>query len=142
MLIVIVTGSRRAHVNNSAHVEPIEKALHEEWNDTGDIGSKIVLFHGAAAGVDTIADKWGRTWSHIVAPHPANWERGKNAGMERNRLMLDNAQRLAKAMKNSTVVCLAFPVDGAENIGTYACAREAQKRGIKVKTLVLPKVDD
>ena len=50
----------------------------------------LVIVHGAAAGADTLADKWAHLRQIAVHPHAANWrELGKAAGPIRNQEMLD-----------------------------------------------------
>jgi hypothetical protein len=56
----------------------------------------IRLAHGAARGVDTIADEMGKLLGYQVIPYPADWDRyGKWAGPERNGRMLDKERPVA-----------------------------------------------
>lgn len=83
-------------------------------------GGIVALAHGGASGVDRLADMWARNRGVPVEPFPADWRiRGKAAGPERNRRMLDT-------FKPDGVI--AFP--GGR--GTADCCRAADERAIPV----------
>ncbi len=109
---VIVTGSR--HWIDST---PVWDALWEAYKEFG----VFELRHGACA---TGADHWAHDWQVRVGVHlgctemrfPANWERGRQAGPERNRRMVEAGADLV----------LAFPLpEGAGTQHTMTLAREA-----------------
>lgn len=53
-------------------------------------GLPSLLIHGAARGVDSIADRWAQVNGIPRHPVPANWDAdGSYAGLRRNSLMLE-----------------------------------------------------
>lgn len=112
---VLVTGSR-----DFTDVSIIQSALADERP-----GSMLVI-HGGARGADSIAGQLARDayGVHEVIV-PALWDKnGKRAaGPMRNAAMLD--------LKPDVV--LAFFKQGAANIGSNQCVREAEYRHILVK---------
>lgn len=86
---------------------------------------RLVLVHGGAAGVDSIADQWAREHGVEVERHPAQWERYGRAlaGHVRNQQMVDLGADL----------CLAFFRLGGANRGTSNCAAAARLKGIEVE---------
>lgn len=60
------------------------------WLDSVSLlyGRDIVLIHGGARGLDTIADSWAKARQQIHVCLPAQWDKyGKKAGMKRNAEM-------------------------------------------------------
>lgn len=127
MVVMLVTGAR-------------------SWDYPGMI-RKVLLHHGpglvrhgAARGVDLIADRFVRNQmqSHEgwdVDPHPVSdeqWARSKWAGNARNQRMVDARPR--------PTVCLAFP--GPESRGTYDCIVRAAWAGIDVVVTLPPEVSN
>lgn len=114
---VIVTGSRRWFHNDGA----IYDALWKVYRERG----AFHLAHGACAtGADALAVKWfliaGKYLGCTIEAFPANWDRGPQAGPERNRRMVEAGADLV----------LAFPLpEGSGTQHTMTLAREA---GIEV----------
>lgn len=51
-------------------------------------GGDIMLIHGGARGLDTIADEWAKAREQISVRIPAQWSKyGRSAGMKRNAEM-------------------------------------------------------
>lgn len=130
---VLVTGSR--DLDDEATVF---EALWHQARVAGGL-DKLTVIHGAAAGADSIAAEWCKSWPEVTEESvPANWtrpctgncfhkERYKNgerycpvAGNLRNQEMVDRGAD----------VCLAFPRGEAR--GTNDCIRRAKKAGIPV----------
>lgn len=123
MIRVIVCGSR-------------------DWTDYGTIegyldalaranpSHGITVVHGAARGADALAGQAARNLGMVEEPHPADWAgRGRSAGPERNRLMLDLGADLVVAFKAG--------FDGTMSRGgTEHMVRIAMAAG--VRTIVLP----
>lgn len=91
---VIFTGSRKF-----SDVDAVLKAM----NGLLKIDNDWIVVHGAAAGLDTIADSVAGDFGFKIERHPANWElHGRSAGPIRNQKMLDLGADLV----------IAFPLDG------------------------------
>ncbi len=88
------------------------------------------IVHGGARGADQLAGTLARGMGFEVEEHKADWTgRGRTAGHERNRLMLDLGADLVVAFKNN--------FDGSMTRGgTENMVRIAMEAG--VRTLVLP----
>ena len=112
---VIVTGSRKWEGN------AVYDALWALYHEHGSFH----LMHGdCSTGADHLAHRWfvmsGKELGCTEEPFRANWDRGKRAGPERNRRMVEAGADLV----------LAFPLPGGSGTqGTMALAREA---GIEV----------
>jgi hypothetical protein len=117
---ILVTGSREPSVGD---VRLILRELGLATREAIDKGEPVVIVHGAAPGVDTIAKRWAiRTDGVAHEPHPADWRySGGWAGHIRNQAMVSQGADL----------CLAFPGPGSR--GTYDCMRRAEEAGIPVK---------
>lgn len=120
---LLITGSR-----DIFRLE--ERQLVLSWMDrTIDEGGYDVVVHGAARGVDSLADRIATTWDRwpiTVERHPADWDRhGKAAGPRRNLEMV----------RMGAAGCLAFPrgVTG----GTWHCLTEAVRAGIPTMVVAL-----
>lgn len=114
---VIVTGSRKW-----ANVGAVWDALWDIYKEHGP----FELTHGACAtGADAIARQWydlaGKYVGCTETRFPANWERGPQAGPERNRRMVEAGADLV----------LAFPLP--EGSGTQHTMRLAREAGIEVR---------
>ena len=122
MKVVLVTGSRRIKPKGL----PAQKVM-----EVLDGWSIDLLIHGAAQGVDTIAEVWANIRSTPTIPMPAKWrDRGRIAGLERNTAMLDILGILRDYGHYCSVV--AFP--DRDSVGTRNCIKQAFNRGFVVET--------
>lgn len=84
---------------------------------------RLVVVHGAADGLDTLAHRWC-IWRAAegapvdVEPYPADWSRGRGAGIARN----------AEMVALGANACLSFP--GGR--GTADCTQRASNAGIRI----------
>lgn len=114
---LLVTGSR--HWSN----EPAARSALVDALSVLDVpATQVVLVHGAAPGLDTIASDLASELGMQVESHPAQWEtHGRAAGPIRN----------AEMVAAGADVCLAFPLGGPSGSrGTYNCLRQAHAAGI------------
>jgi hypothetical protein len=123
----------RRQLLTAAQVSVAEGALMVEltWLDEG------VLIHGAALGVDTLADALASVHglAGAILPMPAPWERlGKPAGMRRNAWMLDVLSRLRECGYECRVLCLPGPTSR----GTWHMKRIAEGAHFDVTVKELP----
>lgn len=123
-MIVIVTGSR-------------------DWNDFEVLRTWIdhigwmhdtpfsVILHGAANGVDQLAERYARERNIPVISFPADWSLlGNKAGPIRNQQMVDWAVKRASLATNEVkIICIAFPLPGSK--GTWDCVRRCERAIIK-----------
>jgi hypothetical protein len=124
MIRILVTGSREV---DAAAERIVCAALAQAVIDAARVDRDIVIVHGAARGVDTVASFWAPPLR--VERHPADWERyGKQAGVIRNMGMVDLGAD----------VCLAFPRLGSR--GTWHCVRYAADHDIPVRIYPLPRI--
>lgn len=86
---IIVAGSR-AIQNYSLVSNIIDDALRTFSVTLRD----VVIVSGCALGVDSDAIRWATANNVKCERYPADWSRGKGAGMMRNSLMADNADAL------------------------------------------------
>ena len=125
-LRVLVTGTRAA---NWPTEQIVTRALDDAREVAGAVGRTILVVHGGARGVDTIAGFWAVAAGIPCERHPADWQRiGRSAGVVRN----------AEMVKLGASVCLAFPRPGS--VGTWDCIRRAADAGIHVRIYPLPVV--
>lgn len=88
-------------------------------------GEPLIIVHGAATGADTLAHRWA-LWRAaeglpvLAEPHPADWERGRGAGVARNAGMVSTLR--------PGDCCLSFP--GGR--GTADCTARAVACGVWV----------
>lgn len=94
-----------------------ERELVTALGDCGWIPS--VVLTGRARGADILGERWARRNGVFVEPYPAKWKNGKGTGLERNRLMADNAEALIALW------------DGVSP-GTAHMIKIAQTRGLRV----------
>ena len=117
-------------------ITTILNAVHEQEPVT-------TLIHGAATGVDTLADQWAKDLGIPVEPYPADWDDlshpdavirthrqtrkhyDKMAGVRRNQKMVDES--------NPDLV-LAFPEQVSQ--GTYDLAERALSK--RYLTIIIP----
>lgn len=118
---ILVTGDR--HAPNTPHVRRhiIRPALTHAAQAVGAHGP-IILVHGDAAGVDTIAARVAAELGWTPEPHPARWDTDgyPQAGPLRNQRMVDTEPH----------ICIAWP--GPNSRGTWDCVRRAHHAGIPV----------
>jgi len=112
MVRVLLTGSRTwVKVGTIYEVLDDLKALHGADN--------LTIVHGKCnRGADAIAETWCRTNGVADEPHPADWKRGRHAGLLRNKEMVDSKPES----------CVAFIRNRSS--GATGCADLAQKNGI------------
>jgi hypothetical protein len=108
---VLVTGSREW-----ADPEPIRRAL-------ALLPPDAVVIHGMARGADRLAHHIAAELGLAVWPRPAMWERGKAAGLIRNREMLEN---------DRPDLVLAFLPKHAAARGTRHMVEIARRAGVLV----------
>lgn len=114
---LIVTGGR-----GYDDTETVRAVLDRALAKVRPCGTLIVV-HGAAAGLDTLAHRWA-VWraaeGHLVRPepHPADWANGRRAGPVRN----------ARMVALGADACVSFP--GGR--GTADCTQRAVNAGIRV----------
>lgn len=116
---ILVCGGRKFF-----NWEEVRAAL----DDFHFVGGPIsCLVQGGAAGADRLAKHWASLRGIQCLEYPANWkEYGREAGMRRNRQMLDENPDIH--------VVLAFP----GGPGTFGMCQEARRRGLKVIELCEP----
>jgi hypothetical protein len=67
----------------------------------------LAVRHGGAGGADALAGEWARARGIPEQVYPADWSRGKVAGIERNARMLADTDQNVTSRR---VVCaVAFP---------------------------------
>ncbi len=118
----LVTGSRAA--DSDKHADQISRSLGEILSFPGF--PDLVLVHGACpTGVDAIVEKVCHGYTER---HPADWYKyGRAAGPIRNQAMVDLGADL----------CLAFPLLGEKNHGTFDCKDRAERAGIPTTVIWL-----
>lgn len=122
MIRILITGSR----DIDPEAERIVRAVLSDASvRAARVDSEVVIVHGAARGVDTIAALYAGSMGE---PHPADWSLGRRAGMLRNQQMVDLG----------AAVCLAFP--RRSSVGTWGCIRAAADAGIPVQIYPLPEI--
>lgn len=108
---VLITGSR-----DWRDEDRIARVLDELWDSIGPYR----LVHGAARGVDRMAEIHQTALFRLTESHPANWQlHGKRAGYVRN----------AEMVAAGADLCIAFIRDGSK--GATMCADLAEKAGIR-----------
>ena len=131
--VILVTGDRNWIPYNATHFGTIQKILY------GFRKHHPIIVHGAARGVDSIADYHARQLGYEVRPHPAEWDKyHKAAGPIRNTEMLQEKPDLV----------LAFHNDLVNSKGTKNMVNQAVKAGIPtihitgagVRTVITSKV--
>lgn len=122
---VLITGDREWF--SDRHVDVI-------YAELSALPAGTVIVHGAARGVDTIADVIARALDFTVRPYPANWSLygKKAAGPIRNRKMLNDEHNNSKEPID---VVLAFHDSLDESKGTKDMVSISNKAGIVVKLI-------
>jgi hypothetical protein len=117
-LIILVTGDRNWSIDNEAQKITVWGALN------GYRKHNPIVVHGAAKGVDRIADTHAHSLGYEVHPHPADWETyHRAAGPIRNQEMLD---------QETPNLVLAFHDDIVSSKGTRDMVNRAVKLGIPI----------
>lgn len=115
---VLVSGSREWKDDQTVKQLLVAAMDHFE-SDPKD----IVLVHGAARGLDSIAASVGKELGFSIEDHPADWKKyGRSAGHIRNQEMVDLGAD----------IFLAFPL--GESRGTRSCMERAKKSSEVLKT--------
>lgn len=109
-LRIVVTGGRDFADGTLVHAALTK--LHQEYGI-------LELAEGGARGADRLARIWCWENSVVCRCWPADWSRGKRAGPERNRQMLDNFR---------PDMLVAF----SGGRGTADCMMAARERGVPV----------
>jgi SLOG family YspA-like protein len=119
MRTVLVTGDRNWSLDNACQAEVIENLMKNYY----EVGQPVRIVHGAARGVDSMADYYAVEYSLEVVRYPAEWDQyGRAAGPIRNRQMLDEKPNLV----------VAFHDDLRASKGTKDMVNQALKAGITV----------
>lgn len=80
---------------------------------------RVVVVHGGASGLDSIAGVIARHMGMKVEVHPAHWQKhGRSAGVIRNQEMVNRGANLL----------VAYPLPGGR--GTQDCIERGVKAGI------------
>jgi hypothetical protein len=117
-LIILVTGDRNWSIDNEAQKITVWGALN------GYRKHNPIVVHGAAKGVDRIADTHAHSLGYEVHPHPADWDTyHRAAGPIRNQEMLD---------QETPNLVLAFHDDIVSSKGTRDMVNRAVKLGIPI----------
>ena len=106
MFVVLVTGAREGYPDRI-----VKRVLSEvkAWCDARSLD--MLVIHGDAKGVDTVADRWAEGQGVQRVKVPADWNgKGKAAGPIRNQLMLD-------ILRPRIELVLAFPTPDSK--GTW-----------------------
>lgn len=146
---LLVTGSRRLR-----SYRLVSAALDLAWADARDAGyTSLVVVHGAAAGADTLAERWvGEQDTAAVQQYrfPADWSAACRAGCRpghrrertsgedycpaegayRNQRMVDHVKAAAGP---GNAMVLVFYADLEPSSGTADCKKRAEAAGITTR---------
>jgi hypothetical protein len=140
---VLVTGSR--DWDNGVLINRLLAGICEDYDlnyppdehgNTLPDPSKITVVHGAAkTGADFWADQWAiaNCDMRLVERHPADWSRGRGAGLARNHKMIALGADLCLAfvMPCRSTACTRKAPHGSH--GTMHCAAHARMAGIETR---------
>lgn len=145
---VIVTGSRPAKDSQGHYVAMPEENINfiKDVLNKLDKRSYAALYHGAAAGVDTVVDDYAFNNGIRVKQFPAYWydplKKGvdKRAGLFRNEKMVLAAKDAAHNKNSEHVIALAFYSTPTleQSRGTNHCFEFAKKQGFACYAYQLP----
>lgn len=122
-LLILVSGSH----HNDISPEFVVKKLDEYAKGANHLGVSVSVLHGAADGVDAVADEWARSNGFEVASIEADWKKWAGlAGEIRNRKLLDAVLK-AKAA-GWTVMTMAFPSKRSK--GTWSMVKMSREKSI------------
>jgi len=115
-VVVLVSGSR--DWEDDAAIAAVLRELER-------LPKHAVVVHGAAPGIDTVADAVARLLGLEVRPYPAKWAQfDRAAGAIRNIEMFD---------KEKPTLFMGFHPDINRSKGTKHAYKVARKRGIEAK---------
>jgi len=118
---IIFTGSR-----DWLDKEKVEKVL-KAWSETS---SELIVIHGDARGLDTLAETSAKELGITTIPMPAQWKKyGKKAGTARNKDMLELLLCLKRCGYN--VFVEAFSLE--HSIGTKHMMAIAEKSKVPIR---------
>ena len=98
---VLVCGGRNYgwKMENNLKVvdEPAQRKLYKALDNVlraaREEEKNLIVIHGAAAGADSLSDRWARERQVEIETYPADWEKhGRGAGFIRNSQMLKEGQ--------------------------------------------------
>lgn len=121
MIRILVSGSRRFADRWAFHRAMVDElTARGQWDEAAERPTgEVVIVHGDAKGLDTIAREWAEFYGVPHEPHPADWVRwGASAGPRRN----------AEMVALGADVMHAWPI--GESRGTRGCILLAEKAGI------------
>lgn len=123
---ILVTGSR-----DWADEEAIQSALEEFYDPFGS----VTVVHGACpTGADEMADYAAQVIPGFKAErHPADWSKGRGAGPERNRLMVDLGADLCLAFISNCTSPRCSTHTPHPSHGASGCANLAEAAGIPTR---------
>lgn len=129
---MLVFGGRGYGNFSVAHTEAEKAMVLDQFNFQTECLDRFVatfgppdkVFEGRAPGADTTAHIWAQARGYKGHSFPADWDRGRSAGMERNKTMLT----IMRAFPAFDKVAIGFP-GGA---GTKHMAEIANLAGVKV----------
>lgn len=120
---LIVCGSRN-YTDGPQLFRTMDRVLAEF--ERGDVHAlepgRPLVVHGDARGADRLAGAWARRERLDVEPMPADWQRGKQAGPQRNQAML----------KPGAVLVCAFSISWPATTGTADMCRRASAARVPV----------
>lgn len=125
-MVVILCGSR-----TWSDPEPVRATL-------SSLPEMSTVIHGAARGLDTIADEEAHALRLQVIAVPAQWDvLGEKAGPLRNDEMLVILLRAANAWRQP-VACFAFHEDPTLGSGTRDVVRKCMRARVRCRAFVRP----
>lgn len=146
---VVVVGSRLSKGSDNKFLPmPVENV-----NFIDSVLAKVApedyayLYHGMAAGVDTVVDTYAHTNAIWVKQFPAYWfdptkdgNINKAAGLFRNEAMIRNAVDSVHNKEDEFITVLAFydTETATEDRGVNHLTEYATKRGLTVRSFQLP----
>lgn len=152
MYHVIVTGSRPVKVGNKFQPMPEDNIRFiRDTLSRLDSTQYAALYHGMAAGVDTVVDDYAFNNRIRVRQFPAYWfdptKEGnvdKRAGLFRNEAMIRAAVDATYNHPSDVVILLAFhnTKELKDSRGTAHAVTYANKKGLDVRTFALPVLKD
>lgn len=132
MMRILITGTR-SFDRIEQNIAYMQERISAACIAFGEGDEELVLVHGGARGVDTVAADAAHRLGLVLERYSAHWDvYGKAAGVIRNQEMVDAGAD----------VCLAFPSSEAPSRGTRDCIDRAKRAGIPVLVCCVPRVVD